>query len=347
MHKKLILALGSLVLALVLVGLVGELALRAYYFLRFTARGNSYIGVRMDDQLGWYPVETYRFKGTKTDAAGRSYAADVHFCTNGFRTFGDLTTRKMRVLVLGDSVTHAFEVSNDKTYYALLTNALPIEIFAFGGTGYGNLQEYMILDRFADTIRPDVVLWQCSGNDFINNDYELERGSYANNNRMRRPYLDEQGRLFYALPKGGILLREFANRHSRFLYFLFTRLDRFLAGVLPGSEGQIAAAGEQDPGFRRAVRITGEIFRRAKSRLPNEARVAVFMADQGSPYYEAMQRIAADNGFCFIPDVGKRVEDAERAGVVVRGKDKTHWSEAGQLIAAETIAEAVQRSVLE
>jgi len=52
----------------------------------------------------------------------------------------------------------------------------------------------MVLDQYVDFIDPAIILWQYSGNDIINNSYELERSSYINNNGMRRPYLTETGK---------------------------------------------------------------------------------------------------------------------------------------------------------
>jgi hypothetical protein len=63
-------------------------------------------------------------------------------------------------------------------------------IFAYGGGGYGTLQEYMILDRYVDKINPDMVLWQFCANDLIINSHELESASFSNNNQMKRPYYE-------------------------------------------------------------------------------------------------------------------------------------------------------------
>src|SRR5437867_3136868 len=104
----------------------------------------------------------------------------------GFRRFGDPSSSRPKLLVVGDSFTHALEVSDDKTYYALLGDRLGAEVFAYGAGGYGTLQESLVLDEYVDIIKPDAILWQFCSNDFVNNDLELESMSYYNSTKRPR-----------------------------------------------------------------------------------------------------------------------------------------------------------------
>ena len=111
--------------------------------------------------------------------------------------FGKLSSAKPRVFVIGDSFTQATAASDQQTYYAVLQRLLDVEVFAYGGGGYGSLQEFMILDRYLDLIKPSLILWQFCTNDFINNSPELETGSVINNNGIVRPYwVDHQSTTF-------------------------------------------------------------------------------------------------------------------------------------------------------
>lgn len=75
---------------------------------------------------------------------------------HGFRLAGAAAGRRLaRVLVIGDSFTHAREVSDDRTYYFLLSRALPAAVFAYGVAGYGTLLEYLALRRLPPVVRPD------------------------------------------------------------------------------------------------------------------------------------------------------------------------------------------------
>jgi len=104
------------------------------------------------------------------------------------------------------------------------------------------LQELMILEQSMQEIRPDLVILQFCTNDFINNSVELETLSRINNCGLRRPYLNSQGDVFYALPKRSGLLRHFANHYSQCLYFIFSRLDRLAVGGEDTVERGIAVA---------------------------------------------------------------------------------------------------------
>ena len=181
----------------------------------------------LDKELGWLPGANYVFNGEKVDASGQTYSVTFQTDNRGFRLFGNhREANKKKVLFIGDSFTHAVEVSNDKTYYGILKDTLPIEVFAFGGGGYGTLQEYMILEKYLDDVKPDAIVLQLSSNDFINNHYELEARSARNNNGMRRPYLTKNGEIIYKLPKSFSIIRDIAYNHLRFFNFIFSRIDR-------------------------------------------------------------------------------------------------------------------------
>lgn len=114
---------------------------------------------------------------------------------------------------VGDSFTHAVDASSEDTYYGVLQKKLPIEVFAYGGGGYGTLQEHLIIDRFFYLIKPDIVIVQFSSNDFANNSVEFERGSSDNNNRFR-PYLMPDRNIRSAYPARNSLSALLAGTRS-------------------------------------------------------------------------------------------------------------------------------------
>jgi hypothetical protein len=153
--------------------------------------------MRLSQYLGWENKANYRFIKNLRGYGEIIYSTKEY----GFRSFSDVNTRKKKIFVIGDSFTQACSVSDGWTYYDYLEkNNDNIEIFSYGGGGYGSLQEYMILDKYIDIIRPDLILWQFCPNDFINNDHELESASLKNNNHMIRPYYKE-GRIEWLYPK--------------------------------------------------------------------------------------------------------------------------------------------------
>jgi hypothetical protein len=229
-----------------------------------------------------------------------------------------------------------------------------VEIYAYGGSGFGSLQEFIILDKHIDEIQPSLILWQYCGNDFINNSFELERMSRVNNNGMRRPYMSEEGRVFYATPVAFWQLREFANEKSRLLYFLLSRLDIVSAGLARTNwantfqsetvEDAIERQGRGHTGFSRAARITEQIMKKVRERAGN-LPIFAFSADDESPYYEELKRISKTVGIEFMAGVPEAVRRAEHEGLIVRAADRAHWNEQGHAIVAERISEYLAKNL--
>jgi len=97
-------------------------------------------------------------------------------------------------------MTEAYQVSNGEEWYAYLEGHFSnVEVFVSVVEGYGSLQEYLVLDDYIDTIKPNLILWQFCSNDYDNNLYELDLAGYPYNNHGLRPYL-EQGAIVYRLP---------------------------------------------------------------------------------------------------------------------------------------------------
>jgi hypothetical protein len=213
-------------LSIVFSVLAAEAALRFYHFLRWDIslpdgqprKMGGLSPITVDAELGWRATENYRHEDTRESSDGRPYAVKISQNQQGFRIFGQRSSGKPRVFVVGDSFTQATEVSDDKTYYSIMARLLDLEIFAYGVGGYGSLQEWLIFDKYFDFVNPHLVLWQYSTNDFINNSPELETASRINNNGMVRPYWVNH-QISYVLPKQSIRdFRLFALQYCRICY---------------------------------------------------------------------------------------------------------------------------------
>ena len=89
-----------------------------------------------------------------------------------------------RIAILGDSFSEAFQVSQDKTFWAVLERelqAMPeyrdqtVEVINFGVSGFGTIQEWQMLEHYARDYSPDLVLLAfLPGNDVRNNSRQLE-----------------------------------------------------------------------------------------------------------------------------------------------------------------------------
>jgi len=325
----------------------GEAAIRLYRAYQAAQEPANYSKrpgpLELDPKLGWRSCIDYMGQWSEPDSQGHVKAIRYKTGEHGFRMFGNLQTSKTKVFVIGDSCTQARYVSNDETYYSRVAQDLPTEIFAYGCGGYESLQEYMILDQFIDIIDPAIVIWQYSGNDIINNSFELERRSFINNNGMRRPYLTDAGEIAYLYPSNVPLIRRMASE-SQFLMLLLSRFDKLTARFssetilavpkIETIETVIERDGPRHQGFRRAVQLTDEIMKRVRARC--RARIVTFtIAD--SFYVDEFRNISLNNRMEYVDGIQEALKDAEAGGRNIRASDKIHWNEAGHRIVGEKI----------
>ena len=177
--------------ALCVVFITGEVAIRLVHaFKNSISDSMPRRLIEVDADQGWRPVADYFYQGELVDAAGAAYPVTITTNSEGYRSYGDTFVEgKKKVLFLGDSYTHAMQVSNDNTYHHILASELGLESFSIGVNGYGTLQQLLLLDKVLEDIRPDMVVLQFCPNDFINNHYVLEQNdSYNVANEQREQY---------------------------------------------------------------------------------------------------------------------------------------------------------------
>ena len=216
-------------------------------------------------------------------------------------------------------------------YHAILSQRLGVQVFAYAGAGYGTLQEYLAVDRYLDSVRPDLVVLQTSFNDLINNSWALEVRSHHNNNFAFRPYL-EDNHIVYRFPSRAyppILLA-----HSRLSYLL--ACQGALVGAMMSSKGILNTA-ERDTTskwFRQSALVTEQIIDMLKTRLGSVPLVA-FAADGPDSYWsEILQRQHVP----YFVDVPSAVlAEEHRLGASIR-PDGAHWDARGHRVAGEVLA---------
>lgn len=75
-----------------------------------------------------------------------------------------------RILFLGDSFTWGWGITNEERYTERLQSKLPnMQVINAGITGFGTLQEVLLLKHYVDEIQPDYVVLQMYKNDFLDN----------------------------------------------------------------------------------------------------------------------------------------------------------------------------------
>ncbi len=330
----LLLAVGTLVLC--------ELAFRGALWwrsLRFPTQTTEDC-----PEWGWRARPNFQFEGTVSDDCGEAYP--LHFSTDarGFRIWGEPRSPREKWWFIGDSFTHAVEVSDDEIYPRLVGDCLGVEVFACGTRGHGTLQEWMVLRHWMDSIRPDAVVLQLHFNDFFNNDWELERNSWFNNNRRRRPYLERNGRITFRDPAH--LRFHPLNEHLLFLDFLLGKAEIFLQtrrhthGTC--SEDAILRLGTAYPPFRRSLETTRRLLLRIRKELPDHVRLYLFIADADPPYSTAFRQICSHTGLPCIFGISAALKKAEEEGRCTLARDHGHWNPLGHRIAAEVLCDSLR-----
>jgi hypothetical protein len=301
---KLSLAVCSVIFVL----LLGEVAARGYF--------------RAVQRVPFFQARTWR---------------DHEFGWEGRRVFGDLQTRRPRVLVVGDSMTNGGGIPDGDLYASVLGRRLNVEVFTYGGSGYGTLQEYLVVDHYLPIVRPDLVLLQVSFNDLINNSFELEGASYQNNNFLLRPYL-EGDRIRFRFPSR---LGRPAG-YSRLAYWLametsYASVTLVRMKLLHTVELDMHAEGLDFAPLRRAVETTERIIVKLKARLGLVPLLA-FTAD-GDPrgLWEVVLHNQHVESFGRVP--AEVVFAERRFGTPMRLADGAHWNLEGHHVVGELLAE--------
>ncbi len=324
---KVLLALSSLLVII----FVGEACLRLYFYINPRP-------IYVDKKLGWKVTENFHDESFLKDAEGKGYYSRVTTNKYGFRLFGDPNSKKVKVFVVGDSFTLALAVSDNKTYYSLLAKKLKsMEFFVYGASGYGTLQEFMILDEYIDLINPHIVILQLCRNDFYDNYYKLERISY--NTGMIRPYMDLQGNIFYDNPGNWPYVISILIPNSRLVRLIATKTKGLLQRTSHSNtvrNNEIKKDETKYRLFEESITITKFIMDKIKKRASNSI-ICAFSVNNEEPYLSELEKAALTAGFKLIDGVPETVEAYEQQGFTTRAADKAHWNELGHKIVADKI----------
>jgi hypothetical protein len=290
-----------------------------------------------DPEWGWAARPHQRLTGSFPGYGEVTYSTGPH----GFRRYDDPASLRPKVLVLGDSVTQARKVSDGEVYFDHLARRLGVEIFAYGSGGYGTLQEWLVLDRHLDALRPDLVLLQLCDNDFANNLHAMEARSRLNNNHMTRPYWEE-GQVVLRYPSLSFAYDR-VLRHSMLIRNLVIQ-GLALAGKKRGPSPHERLSAD-NPYFLQARTVTRDLLVKFQERASAQGiPVVAFLAcgKTGRPAHLAFREICAEIGLPLVEDALTAVQAAAARGQILDGLPRdSHWNAAGNAVAGEALAPAL------
>lgn len=337
LSRKLSFSFILLVLILAMVVGIGEVFVRLKYQALYGKNPLSppYDTAEKDDYLGWKMRPGYTYTGEMKDVNKQPYPISIRYDQNGFKAFGDTASTRPKVLFLGDSYTASIEASNERTFYNIIADSLDIEVFAYGHAGFGTLQEYMVLDKWVDRIKPDVVVWETCSNDFIDNHAPLEIAC-GYKVGQRRPYLDSNGSVFYQRP---LSLWQRIKERIWFFRWLEERWDGVKQNLFKQEkrvgEYYIATQKRDYPLFDESVKTTEHIVAMIRKRLPEGTKLMAFSADIYEPQMGEMKRIFEANGANFYDSPARLLEQTMlEKKLPLKAVDNCHWSEQGQEVIA-------------
>jgi hypothetical protein len=158
-RKEIILVLISSGIALI----VGEFALRSF-LPQTTDYGHM---IAYDSTLGW------KFISNGRGVMAHRGKPPNEIVTNslGFRDHAPSEKKKNKIMVLGDSFVANIALEDKEVFTEIMEDQLKeYDVLNFGVSGYGQVQEYLLLKKWIDVIDPDVVILVVYlQNDFANN----------------------------------------------------------------------------------------------------------------------------------------------------------------------------------
>jgi len=308
-----------------------EIGLHAYFIVKHKINPPE---MHFESLIGWQNTENLSRLNSSELWGEVIYTTKKY----GFRNFSNTKSNKMKILFIGDSFTMADNITDGRTYYNYIQNNNEnVEIFAYGGGGYGSLQEYLILDQYLDEIDPDMIIWQFCDNDLINNDNNLEGRSLKHRGIYQRPYLID-GKINVLLPW---------KRHGKFYNILQkSYLVKLLSLELQIFQGQHGTTIEDNitknnEYFQNSVYATKQIMNLVQERIDNTPLIsfnAKIPNDFPIWWSSTFNKIAKENNFIFLQQITDSLNTAVEKGIIIDGSPvDAHWNVNGHEIVGKVL----------
>jgi lysophospholipase L1-like esterase len=345
--RNLIAHLGLMLMGVLLAGFITELVLRVTDAMPEVERPLS--GSHQSDAyLGWSgkPNLRLRFRRSEFDAL-------VEHDAEGWRQPKPArpAVPTSRILVLGDSFTWGWGVSQGQVFTDLLQAALPdnVAVYNRGVPGFGTAQEYLVLQRELAAREYDAVVLMFYINDLSDNIsskqglrpyFELVDGHLRPRNQPALPIINP--------------VRQFLSEHSRaygFVQFELEWLKRRFSGEAndkPEYRTSPAVDFHAVPGYAVTARLLGEMQRLARQHgarfflvyIPQRSE---FELDAPFPYVRSIHAmvndIAHSEGIPLL-DLSPPFHQHAKAGERLIYAIDAHWTPAGHRVAAAALLES-------
>jgi len=288
------------------------------------------IEVISDSTLGWVH-NTQMKKRVKSNKCGETVVRlpSTHRLINKFPKY----SADKNILFIGDSVTHAHEVSTGKAYYDVFEENTKnkFSVYTAGIGGFGNWQEFLILESVFDEVKPDIVVWQLCSNDVTNNVYELDNSTFYNNQRPR-PYLNLKNNQT-EIKNPGFWLFDWSHGF-RFVFNRLLRLDwKYELGLLDLLNSTIALDSKAREKYeKQGLEVLDRVLNNAMAKFPN---TRFYGFSVGGTYDKEYENIFVKHGAVYLSEFYNYVDSTEETNCLPLDG---HWNHLGNQVAGNMLS---------
>lgn len=366
---RFLLTTGSLVFCWVLAEgavLLGLVDYRVLFGSYESGTALSVAGRRFDKELLWRHDPHYRYEAPYQGNIGRALCIPpdpartvaVRYDRNGFRNARDLDSAE--IVVIGDSYMEGYFTPDERVITTRLSELQEKSVANLGHSGYGPQQELVVLQRFGFPLAPQTVVWAFfEGNDFLDAERYEEKVLRSGNGWWQDFWFRSLSRNVSALlfrseqpctPDESLkeLRAEFLDSMHRTttVFFASAEVERVSEPTLRKAVAPIIRAAQlcRDRNIRFLVAFVPEKFR-VYHDLPNLAlSTAAIRQWHVSDVPGRLQRLLADaDPRIEYVDLTPALKTAARSGIPTYLADDTHWTDEGNLVAADAIHRALQK----
>ncbi len=333
-----------IVSSLVSIAVLAALIEVGYHFFRPTIYTNDHL-------LGWNLRANTHATFVQRDQEGREYAVDFRTDRDALRTYGNDSTAKHRILVLGDSFTGEPSASNDTMWFASMVRQLadasgtPVDdfyVWAGGAGGWGTYQNLLLAKTLSKKLHPTLLILQFCTNDYSNNHYAWESMGITRNQTMRRPYADPTD---LDQPKYHESLVGSAYRSILGESKVFNSLDALLQRIefkVYGGYGKPIPPETEMRFQEEAVDLTRALLARLRQQFPDIPAAMISCDGEKAGLSARWIDLATDTGFVPLVAPAEFLVQARADGEKKYfGQDGTHLSEKGNLEFGAIVADSL------
>lgn len=331
-YGNLLAVINKIFLLIITLAITVSVAEISYRMIVFYIKGpeDERSSVITNSELGW-SLNTKMKDKVKLNRCGEDVA--LKSPTHPYIIKFPVYTNKRKILFIGDSFTHAHEVSSKSAYYDVFEEITKdkFSVYAAGVGGYGNLQEYLLLKKIYDEIQPDIIVWQLTDNDPRNNVFDLEKSTFDQNNQRIRPYLH--------LKSGAIAIKDpsywvLANlRISRFILSRIQVIDwKYKLGILDFLNSAYKLDKKQEEIYiLQGLLVLANVLSMAIRDYPETHFIGFSVTEKHDNTY---RKIFTKEGALYFDGFYKMVESVDYVNCLPLDK---HWNHKGNRIAGKVL----------